>query len=382
MKVSTVEVKDVELPADMQRAIARQAEAERERRAKIISADGEFQAAEKLVPGGRHHQPQPGDAPAPLPADAARHRRQPELDDHLPAAARHDEAVPRAVGAGAMARARARAESPLGPLSAPEVRIDQLTGLRAILAPGRAERPGRLRAGAGRDRATTRPRPARSARAARTAPRPRSGRGGPAAGRPTRRAGPSARCRTSTRCSPPRSAESRRRASEPPRRRRDRAGELRRPAAGLEPGDASRTCSRRMPAAGAHEVIVHSPEHATSLAELSEERFAGAVAAWRERMRAGAEEASYVHLIVNEGPDAGASLEHSHAQLYALRFVPAEIARERERAVGLPRAHHGRPPAVRRRDRGGAPRASAWSRSTTRRSWSAPGRRARRSSCG
>jgi regulator of protease activity HflC (stomatin/prohibitin superfamily) len=48
VKVSTVEVKDVELPTDMQRAIARQAEAERERRAKIIAADGEFQAAEKL----------------------------------------------------------------------------------------------------------------------------------------------------------------------------------------------------------------------------------------------------------------------------------------------------------------------------------------------
>jgi regulator of protease activity HflC (stomatin/prohibitin superfamily) len=48
IKVSTVEVKDVELPVDMQRAIAAQAEAERERRAKIIAADGEFQAAEKL----------------------------------------------------------------------------------------------------------------------------------------------------------------------------------------------------------------------------------------------------------------------------------------------------------------------------------------------
>jgi regulator of protease activity HflC (stomatin/prohibitin superfamily) len=48
VKVTTVEVKDVELPQEMQRAIARQAEAERERRAKIISADGEFQAAEKL----------------------------------------------------------------------------------------------------------------------------------------------------------------------------------------------------------------------------------------------------------------------------------------------------------------------------------------------
>jgi regulator of protease activity HflC (stomatin/prohibitin superfamily) len=49
IKVSTVEVKDVELPQEMQRAIARQAEAERERRAKIISADGEFQAATKLT---------------------------------------------------------------------------------------------------------------------------------------------------------------------------------------------------------------------------------------------------------------------------------------------------------------------------------------------
>jgi len=48
VKVSTVEVKDVELPVEMQRAIARQAEAERERRAKIIAADGEFQAAQKL----------------------------------------------------------------------------------------------------------------------------------------------------------------------------------------------------------------------------------------------------------------------------------------------------------------------------------------------
>ena len=44
-------------------------------------------------------------------------------------------------------------------------------------------------------------------------------------------------------------------------------------------------------------------------------------------------DAAYVHLIVNEGPEAGASLEHSHAQLYALAFVPAEIARERERVT-------------------------------------------------
>ena len=53
VKVSTVEVKDVELPQSMQRAMARQAEAERERRAKIINADGELQASERLAEAGR-----------------------------------------------------------------------------------------------------------------------------------------------------------------------------------------------------------------------------------------------------------------------------------------------------------------------------------------
>jgi regulator of protease activity HflC (stomatin/prohibitin superfamily) len=48
IKVSIVEVKDVEIPASMQRAMARQAEAERERRAKVIAAEGEFQASERL----------------------------------------------------------------------------------------------------------------------------------------------------------------------------------------------------------------------------------------------------------------------------------------------------------------------------------------------
>ncbi|HHR86233.1 MAG TPA: slipin family protein [Candidatus Acetothermia bacterium] len=48
IKVKTVEIKDVKIPVDMQRAIARQAEAERERRAKIINAEGELQASTKL----------------------------------------------------------------------------------------------------------------------------------------------------------------------------------------------------------------------------------------------------------------------------------------------------------------------------------------------
>lgn len=84
------------------------------------------------------------------------------------------------------------------------------------------------------------------------------------------------------------------------------------------------------PATGTHEVIINTPDHVTAMAELGDEQFAAAVATWRERMRAHAD-AAYVQLIVNEGGGAGASLEHSHAQLYALNFVPAAVARERER---------------------------------------------------
>jgi regulator of protease activity HflC (stomatin/prohibitin superfamily) len=53
VKVSAVEIRDVILPESMQRAMAAQAEAERERRAKIVHADGEFQAAEKLAQAGK-----------------------------------------------------------------------------------------------------------------------------------------------------------------------------------------------------------------------------------------------------------------------------------------------------------------------------------------
>jgi regulator of protease activity HflC (stomatin/prohibitin superfamily) len=49
IKVTTVEVKDIDLPQEMRRAMAKQAEAERERRAKIIQAEGEYQAAEKIT---------------------------------------------------------------------------------------------------------------------------------------------------------------------------------------------------------------------------------------------------------------------------------------------------------------------------------------------
>jgi UDPglucose--hexose-1-phosphate uridylyltransferase len=84
------------------------------------------------------------------------------------------------------------------------------------------------------------------------------------------------------------------------------------------------------PAVGGHEVIVNSPKPVVSLGQLEAQEVAGAMDVWRERMRHHAD-AAYRHLIVNEQQVAGASLPHTHAQLYALPFVPAEIARERER---------------------------------------------------
>jgi len=84
------------------------------------------------------------------------------------------------------------------------------------------------------------------------------------------------------------------------------------------------------PARGAHEVIINARDPVTSLSQLTREQVGAAMEVWRERMRAHPE-AACLHLIVNERKEAGASLQHTHAQLYALEFVPAMIARERER---------------------------------------------------
>lgn len=85
------------------------------------------------------------------------------------------------------------------------------------------------------------------------------------------------------------------------------------------------------PAEGWHEVIVNGPQSVQSLAELEPRQVELAMETWRERMRTHGE-CAYRQLIVNERREGGASLEHTHAQLYALDFVPAEVARERERA--------------------------------------------------
>jgi UDPglucose--hexose-1-phosphate uridylyltransferase len=102
------------------------------------------------------------------------------------------------------------------------------------------------------------------------------------------------------------------------------------PASPAPPPQARPELFTAAPATGAHEVIVNAPQPVTSLAELPVEQMATAMEVWRERLRAHREHA-YSQLIVNERREAGASLPHTHAQLYALDFVPADVARERER---------------------------------------------------
>ena len=94
-------------------------------------------------------------------------------------------------------------------------------------------------------------------------------------------------------------------------------------------------------AAGAHEVIVNAPESVDSLLDLGRDRLELAMEVWRERMRVHGD-APCRHLIVNEGKEAGASLAHTHAQLYALPFVPAAVARERERFAAYHERTQGR----------------------------------------
>ncbi len=200
----------------------------------------------------------------------------------------------------------------------PEIRIDQLTGLRTILAAGRADRPIELEPGT---RETLDPSdcPFCEGNESKTPPELWADRpgGGPADGSGWRvRAVPNLYPALS-----------------------DADGDAQGASGSSAPADPLRASARAgepdlfasQPSRGAHEVIISAPRHATSLAGLDEAELATATGAWRERMRAHAETAQCVQLIVNEGGGAGASLEHSHAQLYALDFVPVLVARERER---------------------------------------------------
>ncbi len=93
IKISMVEVKHVDLPQEMQRAMARQAEAEREKRAKFIHAAGRARRLEGARRGGELDLAESGHPAAALSADAHRDRRREQLDDHLPVADRAAEVV-------------------------------------------------------------------------------------------------------------------------------------------------------------------------------------------------------------------------------------------------------------------------------------------------
>ncbi|HEX2015435.1 MAG TPA: hypothetical protein VGN69_01985 [Solirubrobacteraceae bacterium] len=94
--------------------------------------------------------------------------------------------------------------------------------------------------------------------------------------------------------------------------------------------DSHRDLFCAVPATGAHEVVINGPQPVTSLADLGVEQVRLAMGMWRTRMAAHGD-AACVQLIVNERKEGGASLPHTHAQLYALDFVPAGVALERER---------------------------------------------------
>jgi UDPglucose--hexose-1-phosphate uridylyltransferase len=86
---------------------------------------------------------------------------------------------------------------------------------------------------------------------------------------------------------------------------------------------------------GRQEVVVHTPRHAVSLAELTGDELVDVAKAWRARATAArAEGFRYLQAVVNEGPEAGASLEHGHSQLAWLPEAPPAVARERETATG------------------------------------------------
>jgi UDPglucose--hexose-1-phosphate uridylyltransferase len=83
------------------------------------------------------------------------------------------------------------------------------------------------------------------------------------------------------------------------------------------------------PAFERQEVVIHSPEHIRSLADLPEAQIELIAEAWRQRIEAALEEGfTYVHALVNEGRLAGASLAHSHSQLVWLREDPPAVAAE------------------------------------------------------
>ena len=211
-------------------------------------------------------------------------------------------------------------------MSVPEIRIDQLTGARVLVTPGRADRPDQFESAAWTPKGPEGC-PFCEGNESKTPPevgadRPEA----PADG--SQPDGPGWLTRTVPNLYPALLSDeedSNQGATEPDSAFSSPADPLLASTRGADP---DMFVSR--PAIGAHEVIVNAPDHITSLAALDEAQMRTAVATWRNRVAAHAD-APYTQLLVNQGPASGASMEHSHAQLGALPFVPAAVARERER---------------------------------------------------
>lgn len=91
----------------------------------------------------------------------------------------------------------------------------------------------------------------------------------------------------------------------------------------------------RRTAIGSQEVVVHSPRHVVSLADLAARELADVAAAWQERVAFGRNRGlPFAQVIVNEGRAAGASLAHSHSQLFCLPEEPPAWKDERRAQVG------------------------------------------------
>jgi UDPglucose--hexose-1-phosphate uridylyltransferase len=98
------------------------------------------------------------------------------------------------------------------------------------------------------------------------------------------------------------------------------------------PGWRVRVVPNLYPAFERQEVVVHAPEHVRSLGELGDRQLALVAEAWQERAAAN-REIGYLHALVNEGREAGASLPHSHSQLVWLREAPPALTAEQPDAV-------------------------------------------------
>jgi UDPglucose--hexose-1-phosphate uridylyltransferase len=101
------------------------------------------------------------------------------------------------------------------------------------------------------------------------------------------------------------------------------------------PGDAVELAGDRVPARGASEVVLYSPDHDASLASLGVAGVRRVIDLWAERTTAllARPEVEYVLVFENRGGDAGATIPHPHGQIYGLPFVPPVPAREAEIAA-------------------------------------------------